>query len=447
MEATTESSYHKRLLLLFALIASLAGLGGVYLRLRREFTAGIALLSVTLIAGATPLVWYTVVEPSPVDLTAFALSAWLAVRAARAEGRARALLWAALIAVPALAVWITLASRSALDLASARWVDVLFSSWHGLLSWSPAVYFAVAGTIAYLQRDAIWAAGALGVLLVSSWLAGAAEIWPTVQTFGGRPLISTLAVLAPGLAFLTDAVRRRPLAAIAPLVVVPIVWNHLLMVQYTVGMLPKDEPVSFARMVRQQADAYTRAWSLYPFAFPANVIFAWREALPIDRYDTLALEPRHSAIDLTMDRAAGRFLLDGWDGSTAAGEPPGWWIGGRAATLALNLALPRDRPARILVTARSRYEEPVVQAELALLVNGHEVGRFSPGAETPSEAVFTVSAARDTPFRKGFNRISFASRGWHRIDPMDTRAAGPLARRSGNPAWPVAIYRIAIGPT
>ena len=94
-------------------------------------------------------------------------------------------------------------------------------------------------------------------------------------------------LLAPGLALAIDGVVRRPLVALAPLVVAALWWNHLLMAQYTVGLLPKDEPVSFGRLVQQQADLHTRSPYVYPFAFPANVWFAWREGLPVDKYDLL----------------------------------------------------------------------------------------------------------------------------------------------------------------
>jgi hypothetical protein len=196
-------------------------------------------------------------------------------------------------------------------------------------------------------------------------------------------------------------------------------------------------------MVRQQADLHARTTPFYPFAFPANLWFAWREGVPVDRYDVLALEPRVSSLDLALDRHVDRFLLEGWAGMTAQGEEPGWWIDGRQASLAVPLAVGSARAVRVTVVARSRYEEPVVEADLALLINGLEVGAFSPSATRSSEAQFT---APSTAFRDGFNRISIVSRGTHRVDPSDTRPPGPLARRGIRSGWPVAIYRLAITP-
>ena len=42
----------------------------------------------------------------------------------------------------------------------SRWLDTLFSSWHGLFSWTPVVYLAALGTIAYLRREWRWATAA-----------------------------------------------------------------------------------------------------------------------------------------------------------------------------------------------------------------------------------------------------------------------------------------------
>jgi hypothetical protein len=428
------------------------GLVGLYRRLRAEFPASVGIVTVVLVLGATPLAWYALLEPALIEVIGFAIVAWLAAFAgsrspSETSSRFRTVAVTAAALVPLFVGWLTLAPQSSIQPASARFPEALFSSWNGFLSWTPVVYLAAVGSVGYFRRDREWALATLLALIATAWLVGSADQWASVRTFGGRAMMPVLALLAPGLALVIESARKRPALALIPLVVAPLLWNHLLMVQYTVGMLPKDEPVSFARMVRQQADGYSRTWRVYPFAFPANVLFAWREGLPVDRYDTLALEPRVASLDLVMDRMAGRFLLEGWDGMTAEGEAPGWWIGGRTATLAVPLALPDGRPVRISVTARSRHEEPVVEADLALLINGKQLFEFTPSAAAASEAQFTLSpeAIENLQlFRDGFNRITFASRGQHRVDPTDTGRPGPLARRAGRPAWPVAVYRVTI---
>ena len=143
-----------------------------------------------------------------------------------------------------------------------------------------SAYVAVVGTFAYLRRSWRWAASALVILFLTAWVNGATLDWAGGWSFGGRRFSSALVMLAPGLALVIEFVLRRPLLALAPALAGAIWWNHLLMVQYTAGMLPKDEPVSFGRIVRQQAELQTRSPYWYPFAFPANVWFAWRERCP-----------------------------------------------------------------------------------------------------------------------------------------------------------------------
>ena len=50
--------------------------------------------------------------------------------------------------------------------------------------------------------------------------------------------------------------------------------------------------------------AVTRPPYFYPFSFPANVWFAWREGLPVDRYDLLAGEPIGPTSRLSWTRTA-----------------------------------------------------------------------------------------------------------------------------------------------
>jgi hypothetical protein len=428
-------------LLALAVTAFLAGLAGVFVRLRREFPLSISVLTVALLAGATPLAYLTFFAPAGFELLLFAAGAWLGVVAGSpAAAQSYAL---------RVAAWLLLAAVILFEWPFRVWPsrpsDVLFSSWHGFLSWTPVAYAGLIGTIAYVRRNRTWALGALILVLASASVVGAGDGWVQEQGLSPRRMTPVFAVLAPGLAYVLDVMRRRPAFALAPLVIAPLVWNHLLMVQYTIGLLPKDEPVSFARLVRQQPEAHARTSGFYPFAFPANVWFAWREGVPVDRYDLLAVEPRRETFDLVFDRRARRYLLDGWDAPGMEAASPLWWIRDRNATVAVPLAIRRDRPIEITVRARSRFEEPVMQSDLSLLVNGQSVGDFSPRATSASDLRFVVPAAQ--PFwRNGINRLTFASRGTHRVDGADTRPPGPIARRRGNAAWPVAIYWVKIRP-
>lgn len=384
-------------------------------------------------------------DVSMVDAGGFGIVAALLLLADRRTPLAwsRYGLWAVAAATPlAFKAWLGASSPDAT--ASPTWAGDLFSSSRGLLSLTPVVYLALLGTLASLRANA--ASAATSLALFALWMVGNV-IWatPSAGTPFDHGLTAALALLAPGLAHVIASARARPLMAVVPLVVFALAWNYWLMVQYTVGVLPKDQPVSFAAMVRQQSEVYTRSPYLYPFAFPANVWFAWREGVPADRYDLLALEPLQSAIDLRMDRHADRFLLEGWDAPGADAGGPVHWIGEPHATIALPLDLTDEHDISVLVVARTRLEAPAVHAQLGVEINGHEIGRalIPPGAPTDVRMAVPASAVGRV-FRAGYNRIGFVSHGVRRVDPADRRPPGPLASRRDNHAWPVAIYRIRI---
>jgi hypothetical protein len=326
----------------------------------------------------------------------------------------------------------------------SRWIDTLFSSWHGFLSWAPVAYVAVIGTVAYLRRDWRWAASGFLILFLTAWVNGATLDWSGGWSFGGRRFTSALVMLAPGLALLIEWTLRRPLVAVAPLVVAALWWNHLLMVQYTAGMLPKDEPVAFGRIVRQQAELHTRSPYWYPFAFPANVWFAWREGVPVDKYDVLSPVTPGPAFSLTFDRVAERYLLTGWDVPGGDDWGPCWWIGGSPATLAVPLTHDGG-DLTVTVRTRTRLEEPAVRARLAVALNGEEIGRLAAGLPDASSDTFVIPAARARSLvRQGFNQLSFRSLGVDTVDPADTRSPSAAAERWRRGVWPVAVYAVEV---
>jgi hypothetical protein len=409
-----------------AIFLGAGGLLALYQRLRAEFGGAPSLLVVALIGGATHLFW-SMTRGAVVETGVFgAVSAlvWLGHRSAARRARHGAI-WISIIALPLLTAAIVGRARDGL-------VHTLFSSAVGWLSLTPVVYIGLLGDVAYVRRNPVASLGA--IVAVITWAAV------------GAPMTGTPAVLAAGLAFLIASARTRPLAAVVPLVLLALLWNYWLMVQYTVGLLPKDAPVSFAAMVRQQADVHTSAPYIYPFSFPANLWFAWREGVPADRYDLLADEPKRRSIDLTMDANAARFLLEGWDAPGVDVQRPVHWIGETRATLAVPLDVPADGVS-VAITARARLEEPAVNADMSLEINGHEIGRFVVPATAPATIRLDVPAATvGRVFRAGYNRVTIVSHGVHRVDPTDQRPPGQLGSRTGNRAWPVAIYRIQISP-
>ncbi len=496
-----------RAALLSSYAAGAAGLWLLLLHLRTRFSPGVAATTVVLLFGATPLFWYMVYEPSMTHAVSFGFVAAFAVAsarwvpagatrrhsvilgtllglafAARSQDALFALLpgllvvgsaapwrerlpralslagWALVGALP----WLALQALHSYVLFTrydftqfgqggyfnpwqSRWLDTLFSSWHGFFSWTPVAYIAALGTVAYLRREWQWATAALVVLFLTAWVNGATQDWAAGWSFGGRRFASVLVLLAPGLALTVEGVLRRPLVALAPVVVGALWWNHLLMVQYASGLLPKDEPVSFGRVVRQQAELHTRAPYRYPFAFPANALFAWRTGVGMDKYDLLGPEVARESFETKFDRTAEKFLVDGWSAPGGDDWGPQWWIGESTATLLVPMTMP-ESSVNITVRSRTRLDDPPVQAALALDVNGTQVGQFAAGVPDPTVTTISVPAGLAAKvFKPGFNQIALRSLGVSRYTPGNTALPDALVKHPDQ-VWPVAIYELRIGP-
>ena len=129
---------------------------------------------------------------------------------------------------------------------------VLFSGFHGLFSWHPVTFVGVLG-LAALWRRAPWVAVALVVFVAAQVLViGSYETWWGGASFGARRFINCTAIFSLGLAVgfgtLRGRFRHLAAAAIAGLVL----WNAGLAVQYSVGLIPRDAPVSIGRIARNQ---------------------------------------------------------------------------------------------------------------------------------------------------------------------------------------------------
>ncbi|MGE3841502.1 MAG: hypothetical protein AB7I50_07930 [Vicinamibacterales bacterium] len=115
--------------------------------------------------------------------------------------------------------------------SSPALVDVLFSDFHGLFSWSPVLLFAIVGLPALARRDRLVGVVAI-VCLTLSWYANAAAAdWWAGEAFGARRFVSCFPLFVVGmaawLARWQDAPRR-----LVVFCVVFIALNFLLLLQY-----------------------------------------------------------------------------------------------------------------------------------------------------------------------------------------------------------------------
>ena len=130
-------------------------------------------------------------------------------------------------------------------------VEYLFSTNHGLFTWTPIALLAVVGLGPLWVRDRRTTMALVVPLLLLWYLNSATSDWWAHGSFGARRFVSATAILALGLAALIESVVRRlrhgtilALICVASL----IGWNFLLDLQFTLGYIPTDEAISLRQM-------------------------------------------------------------------------------------------------------------------------------------------------------------------------------------------------------
>ncbi len=130
-----------------------------------------------------------------------------------------------------------------------HYVDVLFSSFHGLFSWSPILLLAVAG-FALVPDRRLQLAFAYAFLLELA-LGGAAPDWFGGFAFGMRRFVSLTPFFAIGLAALAQRVSPRISWAVIGAFVA---WNLLLMTNFTYVIKTSGDP-GFGQILSGQLKA------------------------------------------------------------------------------------------------------------------------------------------------------------------------------------------------
>lgn len=151
---------------------------------------------------------------------------------------------------------------------SPKVLSVLVSSKHGLLTWTPVIFLSLLGLAWLARRDRRLAAGfsiafAVQLYIVASW-----HSWHAGSSFGNRFFIEFTPVFVLGLAGLLDVLRQRVrLGAMAVFLGLAVVWNFLLMVQFNLGLIPREDFVQWSLLVKNQVSVVPllllgKAWVL-----------------------------------------------------------------------------------------------------------------------------------------------------------------------------------------
>ena len=195
-----------------------SGVGGQ--AVRKLFVANLLYCFATLIAFSPTMITRQIIYGSPLNLGYGSMGAWL---------------------------W-----------TSPYLGSVLFSSDHGLLTWTPIVVLALAGLFLFRRRDKKLAMYCIVALMVFWFLVASHPCWDGISSFGNRFFISLTPLFVLGFAVsLSEFAKwvkgaRQAMAIASSVTALLILWNLAFIFQWGTHMVPARGPISWKHMVRNQ---------------------------------------------------------------------------------------------------------------------------------------------------------------------------------------------------
>jgi hypothetical protein len=295
---------------------------------------------------------------------------------------------------------------------SPRLLEVLFSSRHGLLSWTPLIYLALIGILFFYRRDRkltlLLSLPFLGML----WVNAAAANWWAGGSFGDRRFICCSLFFAIGLSAFIEAlvrfIREKALFVATAFLILFIISNLLLASLFANFVIPREDSVSFSFLAARKISLLYRFIG-YPFSFPLTVYFSVKSGLPPSRCDLLfgnwLLRPGKSSGKgrINFGENDQIFLADGWSYPERwDGKTPFRWSEGEKSSLFFYLD--KGEPLRMTINAAPFIHPKLTRQVLYIAVNGKKLApiTLAPGFQS---YVFDLG---EGIFRYGINRVDFS---------------------------------------
>lgn len=140
-----------------------------------------------------------------------------------------------------------------LNLLLPDFFGLLFSSYHGFFSWTPIALLGVIGLVFLYKRDKKLALIFAAAFILQLYISASYSTWWAGASYGARRMINCIPILAVGLAALSERLRTKIKAiAMVTIGLIFIVWNFFFIIQYSTGMVPRQAPISFKKMVYNQ---------------------------------------------------------------------------------------------------------------------------------------------------------------------------------------------------
>jgi hypothetical protein len=136
--------------------------------------------------------------------------------------------------------------------------SVLFSSNHGLLSWTPILILAIVGLFLFWRREPLVGAPLLAGFLALYLFISCYPDWAGISSYGNRFFVSLTPLFILGLAVFLNRTaqlfrsRRGALATACALLAVFTLWNAGLVFQWGSHLIPARGPVSFSEIAHNQ---------------------------------------------------------------------------------------------------------------------------------------------------------------------------------------------------
>jgi hypothetical protein len=137
-------------------------------------------------------------------------------------------------------------------------LQVLFSSDHGMFSWTPILALAVVGLFFLVKRDALVGGGSVLAFLAYYYFIASYPDWDGLSSFGNRFFISFTPIFILGMAALMESfsqwIGKTSRAAIlsGAAVLLFAVWNVGFIFQWGTHMVPARGKISWGEMVHNQ---------------------------------------------------------------------------------------------------------------------------------------------------------------------------------------------------
>jgi hypothetical protein len=141
---------------------------------------------------------------------------------------------------------------------SPFFVDVLFSSNHGLFVWTPIILFAVAGLFLFWWLEPRADTPILVAVLAFYVFIACYPDWAGISSYGNRFFVSLTAPFVLGLSVLLDRVARlfrtpgAALAVASVFLACLILWNLAFIFQWGTHLVPARGPISWSEMIHNQ---------------------------------------------------------------------------------------------------------------------------------------------------------------------------------------------------